>query len=121
MCVDLTNLNKARLDDNHPLPKVDILVDWITSNESLIFMDANAGYHQIPVAEKDRIHTTFMTSQGVYCYKIMPFELKNIGATYQHTINKVELYVDNMMVNRKKEVDHIEDLSKTLIKYSPTL
>lgn len=66
--VDFTDLNKACPKDNHPLPlpKIDRLVDLIVGSELLSFMDANTGYHQILVAEKDRIHTAFVTAQGVY-------------------------------------------------------
>ena len=45
-------------------------------------MDAFSGYNQIKMVEEDQEKTTFMTSQGLYCYKVMPFELKNAGATY---------------------------------------
>lgn len=53
----------------------------------LSFMDANVGYRQI--AEQDRVHTTFITPQGVYSYKMMSFGLKNAEATYQWTVNKI--------------------------------
>ncbi|XP_010694815.2 uncharacterized protein LOC104907571 [Beta vulgaris subsp. vulgaris] len=70
MCVDFTDLNKACPKDNHPLPKIDRLVDSTAGHALLSFMDANAGYHQIPMAEHDRVHTAFTTPQGVYCYKM---------------------------------------------------
>ena len=53
--------------------------------------------------EEDQEKTTFITSQGLYCYKVMPFGLKNVGATYQRLVNKmvskqigrnIEVYVD---------------------------
>ena len=62
MCVDFTDLNKARLKDNQPHPNIDRLVDSTNSHKLLSFMDANAGYHQILMAEKDQIHTTFFTA-----------------------------------------------------------
>ena len=75
-------------------------------------MDADAAYHKIPMAEEDQVHTTFTTSCGVYCYKVMPFGLKNAGATYQRFVNK--MYVDDMIVKRKQEEDHISDLREIL-------
>ena len=72
LCVDFTDLKKACPKDDHPLPKIGRLVDSTVGHELLSFMDANAGYHQIPMAEKDQIHTTFVTAQGVYYYKICP-------------------------------------------------
>ncbi|XP_057545841.1 uncharacterized protein LOC130824839 [Amaranthus tricolor] len=69
MCVDFTDLNKACPKDDYPLPKIDRLVDSTAGHALLSFMDANAGYHQIPLATKDQPHTAFITSTGVYCYK----------------------------------------------------
>ena len=122
MCVDFPDLDKACPKDNHPLLKIDRLVDSTAGHELLNFMDAHAGYHQIPMAEKDCMHTTFVTAQGVYIYKMMPFGLKNAGVTYQRTINKVfveqlgrniEVYVDEMIVKSKIK-DHVSDLRETL-------
>ena len=57
--------------------------------------------------EADQEKTSFVTSQGLFCYKVMPFGLKNVGATYQRLMNKmfaqqiernVQVYVDNMLV-----------------------
>lgn len=62
MCVDFTDLNKACQKDDHPLPKIDKLVDSRAGHALLSFMDANSGYHQIPMVEKDQVHTAFITS-----------------------------------------------------------
>ena len=57
--------------------------------------------------EEDQERTSFVTSQGLFCYKVMPFGLKNTGATYQRLMNKmftdqigrnVQVYVDDMLV-----------------------
>lgn len=121
MCVDFTDLNKACPKDDYPLPKIDRLVDSTAGHALFSFMDANAGYHQIPMAPKGQPHTAFITSQGVYCYKVMPFGLKNAGATYQRLVNKifqvgrnVEVYVDDMIVKSKQTGDHASDLRETL-------
>ncbi|GKF85789.1 hypothetical protein Tco_0253616 [Tanacetum coccineum] len=47
------------------------------------FLDAYKGYHQIKMAKEDEEKTTFITSQGIFCYSKMPFSLRNAGATYQ--------------------------------------
>ncbi|KAL0445858.1 UNVERIFIED_CONTAM: Retrovirus-related Pol polyprotein from transposon gypsy [Sesamum latifolium] len=84
-------------------------------------MDAYQGYHQIFMAEEDRIKTSFITDRGIYCYNVMPFGLKNAGATYQRLVNKMfkdqigstmEVYVDDMLVKSMKEVDHLKDLKQ---------
>ena len=89
MCVDFTDLNKACPKNDYPLPKIDRLVDSTAGHALLSFMDANASYHQIPLAIEDQPHTAFITNAGVYCYKFMPFGLNNVGATYQRMVNKI--------------------------------
>ncbi|XP_057517940.1 uncharacterized protein LOC130798860 [Amaranthus tricolor] len=122
MCVDFTDLNKACPKDDYPLLKIDLLVDSTAGHALLSFMDANAGYHQIPLAIEDQPHTTFITNAGVYCYKVMPFGLKNAGATYQRMVNKVfqsqigrnlEVYVDDMITKSKQASQHAADLRET--------
>ncbi|XP_075650966.1 uncharacterized protein LOC142621563 [Castanea sativa] len=82
MCVD-TNLNKTCPKDSFPLPKIDQLVDSTVRHKLLTFMDAFSGYNQIKMAEEDQEKIAFITSQGLYCYKVMPFSLKNAEATDQ--------------------------------------
>ena len=59
------------------------MVDATTSHEALSFMDGSLGYNQIRMTPKDEELTVFHTPKGIYCYKVMPFGLKNAGATYQ--------------------------------------
>ena len=81
MCVYFTNLNNSCPKDSFPLPRVDQLVDATAGHEMLSFMDAFSGYNQIPMYEPDQDKTAFITNRGLYCYKVMPFGLKNAGAT----------------------------------------
>ena len=87
MCVDFTDLNKACPKDSYMLPRIDQLVDSIAGHKLLSFMDALSGYNQIRMDEVDQEKTSFVTSQGLFCYKVMPFSLKNAGATYQRLVN----------------------------------
>ena len=89
MCVDFTNLNKACPKDSYPLLRIDALVDLTARNQLLSFMDAFLGYNQIKMEEADQENTSFVTSQGLFCYKVMPFGLKNARATYQRLMNKM--------------------------------
>ena len=73
MCVDFTDLNQACPKDSFPLPRIDQLVDSIVGHKLLTFMDTFSSYNQILMAEEDQEKTTFVTSQGLYCYKVMPF------------------------------------------------
>ena len=89
MCVDLIDLNKACLKDSYSLLQVDILVDSTAQHQLLSFMDAFSGYNQIRMDKADQEKTSFVTSQGLFYYKVMPFGLKNAGVTYQRLINKM--------------------------------
>ena len=122
MCVDFMDLNRACPKDNYPLPRIDTLVDSTARHELLSFMDAFSRYNQIKMNEDDQERTSFVTSQGLFCYKVMPFGLKNTGATYQRLMNKmfthqigrnVQVYVDDMLVKSLREKDHLNDLQET--------
>ena len=74
------------------------------------------------MAEENQEKIVFITSQGLYCYKVMPFGLKNIGATYQRLVNKMfskqigrnmEMYVDDMLVKSKEELAYLDNLKET--------
>ncbi|GFY95599.1 hypothetical protein Acr_10g0009840 [Actinidia rufa] len=71
------------------LPKIDLIVDAMSKHKLLSFIDAFSGYHQIKMYPLDIEKTSFITEQGLYCYKVMPFGLKNAGATYQRLVNKI--------------------------------
>ena len=81
--MDFTNLKKFCPKDSYPLPQVNILVDSIAQHQLLRFMGAFLGYNQIRMDEANQEKTSFVTNQGLFCYKVMPFDLKNTGAAYQ--------------------------------------
>ena len=83
MCVDYRDLNRASPKDNFPLPHIDVLVDNTAKHTLFSFMDGFFGYNQIKMAEDDMGKTAFVTMWGTFCYKVMPFGLKNAEATYQ--------------------------------------
>ncbi|KAG7583777.1 Reverse transcriptase domain [Arabidopsis suecica] len=121
VCVDFTDLNKACPKDSYPLPHIDRLVEATAGNDLLSFMDAFSGYNQILMHKDDQEKTSFITDRGTYCYKVMPFGLKNAGATYQRLVNKmfaeqlgrtVEVYIDDMLVKSLKASDHVQHLRR---------
>ena len=124
MCIDYTDLNRAYLKDSYPLPSIDQLMDATSGFRLMSFMDAFSGYNQIRMAPEDEEKTAFITDRGTYCYKVMPFGLKNVEATYHRMVNKVfanqigrnmEAYIDDMMVKSMSMADHVNDLRETFI------
>ena len=121
VCVDFTNLNKACPKNNFSLPKIDLIVDATSKYELLNFMDAFSGYHQIKIHLPDVEKTSFIMERGLYCYKVMPFGLKNARATYQRLVNKMfketigktmEVYINDMLVKSLRVADHIAHLEE---------
>ena len=119
MCVDFMDLNRAYPKDSYPLPRIDTLVDSTTRHQLLSFMDAFSGYNQIKMEETDQEKNSFVTSQGLFCYKVMPFGLKNIGVTYQILMNKMfvhqigrnmQVYIDDILVKSVREDDQLSNL-----------
>ena len=82
LCIDFIDINRACLKDSFPLPRIDLIVDATAGHELLSFMDAFSDYNQINMDPDDQEKTSFVTGQGTYCYQVMPFGLKNAGATY---------------------------------------
>ena len=95
-----------------------------SGNQLFSFMDAYLGYNQIPMHVPDQehtsfIHTSFIIDRWLYCYKVMPFGLKNVEATYQCLVNimfkeqvgkTMEVYIDDMLVKSKVASDHVAHL-----------
>ena len=82
MCVDFMDLNRVCPKDSYPLPRIDTLVDLMARHELLSFMDAFSGFNQIKMNKYDQERTSFVTSQRLFCSKVMLFGIKNAGATY---------------------------------------
>ncbi|KAK1683541.1 hypothetical protein QYE76_044389 [Lolium multiflorum] len=96
--------------------------DLMRGCERLSFLDAYSGYNQIRLKEEDEVKTAFITPYGVFCYRTMPFGLKNTGATYQRMMQKclatqigknAQVYIDDVVITTKKGSTLIDDLKET--------
>ncbi|XP_057985279.1 uncharacterized protein LOC131170228 [Hevea brasiliensis] len=113
MCVDYRDLNKATPKDDFPLPHIDVLVDSAACMAMYSFMDGFSGYNQILMDLIDKAKIAFITKWGTYCYKVMPFGLKNASATYQRMATmlfhdmmhkEVKVYVYDMLLRKNQPV-----------------
>jgi hypothetical protein len=120
-CVDFCNLNKACSKDEFLLPNMDLLIDSVAGHAMFSFMDGFSGYNQIFMSPKDAEKTAFRTPIGKFYYIVMPFGLKNAGATYQRTMTamfhdmmhrEIEDYVDDIVVKSKTREDHFGILKR---------
>jgi ribonuclease HI len=120
MWIDYTSLNKACSKDPYPLPSIDQIMDSTSECDLLSFLDAYSGFHQIQMSREDRKHTTFVTVDGLYCYVVMPYGLKNALRTFIRAMSKtfgdlirdkVEIYVDDIVVKTRRGSTLVEDLT----------
>nr|KYP40321.1 Transposon Ty3-I Gag-Pol polyprotein [Cajanus cajan] len=121
MCTNYTDLNKACPKDAYPLPYIDRLVDGASGHSIFSVLNAYSGKNQIKMHPVDEEKTAFITENANFCYKVMLFGLKNVGATYQRLMDKVfqgqigrniEIYVDDMVVKSNSVADHLADLAE---------
>ena len=121
VCVYFRDLNKSSPKDDFPFPHIDMLVDSTAGHSMLSFMEGFSGYNQILMVPEDMDKTSFVIEWGNYCYRVMPFRLKNAGATYQRAATTlfhdmmhkdVEVYVDDMIVKSRDSSDHLAALQR---------
>ncbi|GJR07600.1 reverse transcriptase domain-containing protein [Tanacetum coccineum] len=124
MYIDFKDLNKACPKDLYPLSEIDWKIKYLMGFKYKCFLDAYKGYHQIQIAKRDEEKTAFHTDEGVFCYRKMPFGLKNAGATHQRLVDtnfegqigrNLESYVDAMVIKSKTEPEMIKDVKETLL------
>ena len=124
VCVEFRDLNVTTPKDMYVMPIANMLVDFISNNELLSFMDSFYGYNQILIVVDDISKTAFRCpgSLGTYEWLVMPFGLKNASATYQRAMNAIfhdmlghhmEIYIDDIVVKSKKVTEHVNHLRKS--------
>jgi hypothetical protein len=121
VCVDFWNLNRSTPKDEYPMPVADILINRASSNRMISFLDGNAGYNQIFMAEDDIPRTAFRCPSfvGLFEWVVMTSDLKNAGATYQCAINLIfhdllgvilEVYIDDIVIMSAGFEGHLANL-----------
>jgi hypothetical protein len=122
VCVDYTSLNKHYPKDPFLLPRIDQIIDSTAGCARLSFLDAYSGYNQIKLKKEDEEKIVFITPYDVFCYQVMPFSLKNAGATYQRIMQNcirsqigrnIQVYIDDVVITMRREESVIDDLKET--------
>ena len=105
------------------MPVAEVLVDVTAGHKMMSFLDGNAGYNQIFMAEEDVYKTAFRCPQGLFEFVVMTFGLRNARATYQRAMNYifhdligrlVEVYIDDVVVKSVFQDSHLADLHRVL-------
>ncbi len=121
VCTDFRDLNKATPKDEYPMPIADMMINDASGHKVISFLDGNAGYNQIFMAEDDMYKTVFRCPGfiGLFQWVVMTFGLKNAGATYQRTMNLIfhdllgiilEIYINDIVVKSDGMEGHIANL-----------
>ena len=121
MCIDFRDLNTTNLKDEYLMPITNMLINDALSYEILNFVDGHSSYNQIYIAKKDVLKIAFRCSSavGTYEWVVLPFGLKNAGATYQRAMNTIfhdligkimEVYVDDIVVKSIVVESYLENL-----------
>ena len=123
MCIDFRALNKATIRNNHPLPRIDDLLDQLHGSAVFSCLDLQQAYHQIRLRDEGVQKTTFTTPEGLFEYKVLCFGLTNAPATFQALMNDVLrehvgkhylVYLDDILVYSRSPAEHLEHLRRIL-------
>jgi hypothetical protein len=127
ICIDFRNLNMATPKDEYPMPVADLLVDGASGYKVLSLMDGHSSYNQIFIAKNDVHKIAFRCpgSIGTFEWVVMPFSLKNTGATYQRVMNSIfhdmigkymEVYIDDVVIKSQDFDEHLRNLEHAFIR-----
>ena len=89
LCVDFRKLNSITRKENFPVPNIEETLNSLANKKYFTNLDMRSGYHQIPIGEKYRHLTAFVTPDGHYEYNCMPFGLCNAPAVFMRFMMKV--------------------------------
>lgn len=123
LCLDFRALNDELIDDKHPLPNINLILQQLGESKVFTSLDLRQGYHQVPLAEESKHLTAFTTPYGLYEFTTVPFGLKTAPAAYQRIMNQVligltgrivHVYLDDLIVQGKDMDHHLKNLHAVL-------
>jgi hypothetical protein len=117
MCVDYRELNKLIIPESQPFPLTDEILIKTRGCSWFSALDINAAFWSIPVRAKDRYKTAFVTQQGHYEWRFMPFGVKVAPACFQrilsgilkrHNLSDFAVnYLDDILVFSRSFEEHV--------------
>ena len=124
-CTDYRKVNTFTKSDSFPIPRIDDLIDRIGDATYITKIDLLSGYWQVPLSDRAKEISAFVTPDGLYQYKVMPFGMKNAPATFQRMINNLiadqencNAYIDDVIIYSKDFLHHVKQLRSLFEKLS---
>lgn len=122
MCIDFRELNKLLISEPQPFPLIEEIIAKTRDSEWFTTLDINSAFWAIPLREKDRYKTAFVTQDGHWQWKNLPFGLKTSPAIFQRILSNIirknnlnafcTNYIDDILIFSKTFEEHIEHLEK---------
>ncbi|XP_068240411.1 uncharacterized protein [Palaemon carinicauda] len=117
MCFDYRKVNAVTESDCFPLPRVEDCINDVGAAKYISKFDLLKGYWQVPLTERAKEISAFVTSEGLYSCNVMPFGMKNASATFQRLMNQVidklegvVVYIDDLVVYSNSWESHLKNM-----------
>ncbi|XP_037803376.1 uncharacterized protein LOC119597807 [Penaeus monodon] len=114
LCVDYRKVNAVTVADSFPLPRMDDIIDDLGKARYLTKLDLLQGYYQVPLTERARPISAFVTPTGLYEFRVLPFGMRNAPATFQRLMNYltadlegVRCYLDDLVIWSDSWEEHL--------------
>jgi len=125
MAIDYRQINKVTVSDKFPMMNVSWILRLLPLARYFAKIDLECGYWQIEMEEDSIKYTSFVSHNELLEWLVMPFGLKNAGATFARGISKIfreyikkfmYAYIDDLIIYSFSFEDHLEHIRKVLYK-----
>lgn len=113
-CTDYRKINSITKADSYPVPRIDDCIDQIGDANFVTKIDLLKGYWQVGLTERAKAISAFVTMDGLYQYKVLPFGMKNSSSCFQRLINEVlkgvkgcSVYIDDILLCSREWNEHV--------------
>ena len=125
LCTDYRKVNSVTKTDTYPIPRIDDCIDKVGNSKIVSKFDLLKGFWQVPLTDRAKEISAFVTPDGLFQYKVMPFGMKNSPATFQRLINQVtseiqgcDAYIDDVIVYSQTWEEHFDIMRQLFQKLS---
>ena len=125
LCVDYRRLNKSIVRERHMLPTVDEITAMLEGARVFSVLDAESGFHQVPLSEESRPYTTFASHCGLFRFKRLPFGIACAPEIFQRVVSDilqgldgVMIYIDDILIFGRDQQEHDKRMEQVLRRLS---